>query len=459
MSLPRGRSGINISALVIFLFTVMLLAAAIPDPAFALPDNQDSIVVIEVEGTITAGQKNFIVRQVARAETEGAQLFVIILDTPGGLVDATIKINQALMGASLPVAVLVAPSGAIAASAGSFIVLSADIAAMAPGTTIGAAHPVELTPEGSAPADEKTTAFLAEHLRSLAKAKGRPADVAEKFVTENLSLSAWDAEEAGVIDLLASGLTDLLSTIDGMTVEKEGLEYRLDTLSAPLRYPGMTLSEKMQNLLSDPQVAFILLAVGMLGLYFGFSNPGTFVPEVLGGIVLIMGIYGIGLFDTNTTGIILLLLGAALIVAEIFTPGFGVLGVGGALSLMAGAVLLPLEPLMAADWYGSFRLTAIGIVLAVVLLGAALTAAVVYSRRRWKEGGSYFQPPRRGVAVSDLDPDGQVKARGELWLARSDDGSLIEVGTEVEIVRAETLYLWVRPLESVSDSNKSDREV
>ena len=124
----------------------------------------------------------------------------------------------------------------------------------------------------------------------------------------------------------------------------------------------MTLSEKIQNLLSDPQVAFLLLMVGLLGLYFGFSTPGTFVPEVLGGILLIMGIYGIGLFDINTTGIILLLLGAGLVIAEIFTPGFGVLGIGGALSLMAGAVLLPFEPLMSADWYGSFRLTAIGIV-------------------------------------------------------------------------------------------------
>ncbi|NLA27236.1 MAG: nodulation protein NfeD [Firmicutes bacterium] len=441
------------TSIIIFLLSVVLLSAFLPGTACAAFD--DEVVVIEVEGMITAGQQNFIIRQVEDAEARGAQLFVIIMDTPGGLVDATIKINQALMGASLPVAVLVAPSGAIAASAGSFIVLSADIAAMAPGTTIGAAHPVEMTPEGSAPADEKTTNFLAEHLRSLAKAKGRPEDIAEKFVTENLSLSAWDAEEAGVVDLLASNLIDLLQQLDGTVVEKEGLEYQLHTSAASLHYPGMTLSEKMQNLLSDPQVAFLLLALGMLGLYFGFSNPGTFVPEVFGGILLIMGIYGIGLFDINTTGIILLLLGAGLIIAEIFTPGFGVLGIGGALSLMAGAVMLPFEPLMSADWYGSFRLTAIGITLAIVILAAAVTAAVVYSRRRWREGGSYFKPPERGIAVSDLDPEGQIKARGELWLARSEDGTKIETGTEVEIVRSETLFLWVRSLKDSNVKNKS----
>lgn len=448
----------NFKPLFVFLTAIFMLMAMFCSAA-AAPENAGPVFVVEVEGMITAGKLNFLIRQTGEAVKQEAQLFVIVLDTPGGLVDATIKINQTLMSAPLPVAVLVAPSGAIAASAGSFIVLSADIAAMAPGTTVGAAHPVELTPEGSAPADEKTTAFLAEHLRSLAKAKGRPADLAEKFVTENLSLSAWDAEEAGVIDLLASDLSDLLKQLDGTVVEKDGREYHLHTSAAPLRYPGMTLSEKMQNLLSDPQVAFLLLMVGLLGLYFGFSTPGTFVPEVLGGILLIMGIYGIGLFDINTTGIILLLLGAGLVITEIFTPGFGVLGIGGTLSLMAGAVLLPFEPLMSADWYGSFRLTAIGIVLAILLLAAAVTSAVVYSRRRWQEGGSYFKPPQRGITVSDLDPEGQIKARGELWLARSDDGSRIEAGTGVEVVRSETLILWVRPLEDSTDPDKDTKEV
>lgn len=440
------------------LLAVFLMLAAIT-PASAGPVDAAPVVVVEIEGMITAGKLNFLVRQTADAVIEEAQLLVIVMDTPGGLVDATIKINQTLMNAPLPVAVLVAPTGAIAASAGSFIVLSADIAAMAPGTTIGAAHPVELTPEGSTPADEKTTTFLAEHLRSLAKARGRPADIAEKFVTENLSLSAWDAKDTGVIDLLASDVGDLLEQLDGRVVEKDGREYRLHTAAATIYYPEMTLSEKIQHFLSNPQIAFILLSLGLLGLYFGFSNPGTFVPEVIGGILLIMGIYGIGLFDTNTTGVILLLLGAGLVIAEIFTPGFGVLGIGGALSLMAGAILLPLEPLMSAEWYQSFRLTAIGIVLALLLLAAAVTSAVVYSRRRWKDGGSYFKPPQRGIAVSDIDPEGQIKARGELWLARSDEGSRITAGTEVQIVRSETLRLWVRPRKDLPNQDKGAKEV
>lgn len=424
-----------------------MLTALFCPAAFGAPENGGPVLVIEVEGTITAGQLGYISRQIEAAEAQEAQLFVLILDTPGGLVDATIDITKSIMSASLPVAVLVAPTGAISASAGSFIVLSCDIAAMAPGTTIGAAHPVELTPEGSTPSDDKTTKFLAEHLRNLAKTKGRPADLAEQFVTENLTLSAEDALKDGVVDYLAGDLDDLLKQLDGAVVEKDGRKYFLHTSGVQPTFPDMSIRENVQHFLSDPRVAFFLLMLGLLGLYVGFSNPGTFVPEVIGGILLIMGIYGIGLFDTNITGIILLLLGVGLIVAEIFTPGFGVLGVGGAISLVAGALMLPIEPLMSSEWHLSFRLTAIGIVITIVLLMGAIAYAVISSRRRWREGGSYFQPPPRGIVVSEINPEGQIKARGELWLARSDDGSQITVGTEVEIVRAETLFLWVRPLE------------
>lgn len=437
------------------LLLVVLLCSSLE----AAPEEEGSILVIEVEGTITVGQLDYISRQIERAEEQEAQLLVLVMDTPGGLVDATITITKNMMGAPLPIAVLVAPSGAIAASAGSFILLSSDIAAMAPGTTVGAAHPVELTPEGSAPSDDKTAKFLAEHLRNLAKTKGRPADLAEQFVTENLTLSAEEALKSGAIDYLAGNLDDLLEQLDGVVVEKKGHKYTLQTLNVKPQYPEMSIREQVQHFLSDPRVAFFLLMLGLLGLYLGFSNPGTFVPEVIGGILLIMGVYGIGLFDTNITGIILLLLGIGLIIAEIFTPGFGVLGVGGAISLIAGALLLPIEPLMSSEWHRSFRLTAAGVVVSIVLLMGVIAYAVIYSRRRWRDGSSYFQPPKKGVVVSEINPEGQIRARGELWLARSDSGEQIAVGTEVEIVRAETLYLWVRPLEKKAGSDNEMKEV
>lgn len=448
----------SIKMLVLLFVAVLILMTVFDSAATAAAESGGHVVVIEVEGTITAGQLGFIRRQIEASVEHDAQMLVLLLDTPGGLVDATIDITKTMMSATIPVAVLVSPAGAIAASAGSFIIISSDIAAMAPGTTVGAAHPVQLTAEGSTPADDKTTIFLADHLRNLANNKGRPADLAEKFVLENLTMSAEDAHEAGMINYLAKDLWDLLEQLDGTVVEKDGREYPLQLTAAELVYPEMNIREKMQNLLSDPQVAFFLLMLGLLGLYLGFSNPGTFVPEVIGGILLVMGVYGIGLFDTSTTGIVLLLLGVGLLLAEIFTPGFGVLGIGGSISLMAGAVMLPLEPLMSTEWHRSFRLTAVGIVLAVVLLVAAISYAVIYSRRRWKDGGSYFQPPSKGIAVSELNPEGQIKARGELWLARSDDGSTISQGTEVEIIRAETLFLWVRPLGAKADSDNDLKE-
>lgn len=431
--------------LILILVTVFTLFTSFT--SFSLPARgagEKHVRVIEVDGTITAGQKYFIERQVRIAVEEDAQLLVVVLNTPGGLVDATMEINSSFMNAPIPVAVLVAPTGAIAASAGAFIVISSDLAAMAPGTTIGAAHPVAVSPEGTETADEKTTIFLAKHLRGMAEEKGRPADIAERFVTENLTLNAREALEEGVIEYLASDVTELLEQLDGITVEKMGATYRLNTAGAVQKTGEMNTREKLQNWLSDPQIAFFLLMLGIMGIYFGFNAPGTFVPEVVGGILLVMGIYGIGLFDTNTTGILLLLLGIGLIVAEIFVAGFGVLGIGGAACLIFGAILLPMEPLMAPDWYETFRYTVIGTVLALTILTVVVVHLVIRSRKRTTGGSTYFNPPEKGVVVEKLAPEGMLKARGELWKARSADGTDVPEGTEVEVVRYENMVLWVR---------------
>jgi len=420
----------------------MLLWAAAAAPASTAGEE---IYVLEVEGTITRGQLEYIQRHLETAQKEDAALVVIILNTPGGLVDATLKINEAFLNAAVPVAVLVSPQGAIAASAGVFLVLGSDIAAMAPGTTVGAAYPVALSAEGATPADDKTATFLAKHLRSLAGEKGRPADVAEKFVTENLTLAAEEALELGVIEYIASNLEELLEALDGHELEKMGRRYVLHTAGAPVKYADPNLRERLQHWLSNPQIAFLLLSLGILGIYLGISAPGTFVPEVIGGILLVMGIYGIGMFDTSTAGIVLLLLGAGLIIAEIFTAGFGVLGIGGGVCLLAGAILLPVEPLMPTQWYDSFRLTVTGTVVGVTLLLLLIAYQVYLSRRRSRDGSAFFRPPERGVVVEELAPSGLIKARGELWKARSHDGTVIAVGREVEVVRAEDLTLWVRP--------------
>jgi membrane-bound serine protease (ClpP class) len=439
-----------VTAIIVFLAILLMIISHVVAA-------ERPVYVVELEGTITTGQKNYLIRQVQQAIEVDAQLFVLVMNTPGGLVDATLQINELFLNARIPIAVLVAPSGAIAGSAGAFIIISSDIAAMAPGTTVGAAQPITISPEGAESADEKTIIFYATHLRSVAREKGRPEDIAEKFVTENLTLDSRDALELGLIEYLANDVAELLEVVDGLELEKQGLTYQLNTSSAEIYQDVMNIRERLQNWLSDPQIAFLVLMAGILGIYFGLNAPGTIVPEVSGAILLILGIYGIGLFDTNTTGIVLLLLGAGLIIAEIFTSGFGILGIGGAVSLVAGAVMLPTEPLMARDWYTTFLVTVVGTVLGLVVVVLFIAQLVIKSRRRWRDGSSYFLPPKKGMAVIDLDPEGMIKSSGELWKAQSVDGTKIAAGTEVEVVKAETLKLWVRPVEEDLENDSFDQ--
>jgi membrane-bound serine protease (ClpP class) len=431
-------------------FIVMLIAFLL---AFTVPTGtvsaaQNPVYIVEFNGAVTAGLNNYLQRQVELAQDSESQLFVLIMNTPGGLVDATLQINQLFLNAKMPVAVLVAPSGAIAGSAGAFILISADLAVMAPGTTVGAAQPISFSPEGTESADQKTINFYAGHLRSIAREKGRPESIAERFVTENLTIDAREALELGVINYIAADLEELLEIVDGTEIEKQGITYSFETAGAPIMREDMNLRERLQNWLSDPQIAFMVLIIGFLGIYFGLNAPGTIVPEVSGLILVILGIYGIGLFDTNTTGIILLLVGLGLIIAELFTAGFGILGIGGSLSMVAGAILLPMEPLMAREWYTTFAITVVGTVIGLLIIMIFIIQRIVDSRRRYRDGSAYFNLPPKGVTVSDLKPEGMIKARGELWKAKSVDETEIASGTEVEVIGSESMILWVRPLKT-----------
>ncbi len=442
-------------ALLLFLSTTTILFVLAASSATDTNDGSPvrPVYLIEVEGVITTGQKNFIGRQIENALDIESQLLIVRINTPGGLVDATMKINELFLNVPMPVAVLVAPSGAIAGSAGTFILMASDIAAMAPGTTIGAAQPVALSPGGAGEADDKAITFYASYMRNTAEEKGRPGDIAERFVTENLSLGSTESLEKGMIDYLAGNVHELMNELDGKEIEKLGEIFILNTADAPIEQGEMTLAESFQNWLSNPQIAFLVLMAGFFGIYLGLNAPGTIVPEVGGLILIIMGIYGIGLFDANTTGIILLLLGLGLIMAEIFTSGFGVLGTGGAISLAIGAIMLPVEPLMATDWYTTFVVTVAGVVIGMVIIMVVVVQRIIKSRRRWTGGSEHFTAPEKGVTVNDLDPEGRIKARGEYWSARSIDGSKIPAGRDVEVVKAETLMLWVQLPKNQKNSN------
>lgn len=407
-----------------------------------------TVVVVRVDDLITAGMAEFIVEELERAQDLGVPAVVIQLNTPGGLVDATLKILQAISQAEVPVITWVGPPGAIAASAGSFILVAGHVAAMAPGTTTGAAMPVTLDPAGGEPqpAEEKTINFLAGHLRSLARARGRPADVVEEFVTENRTLEADEALELGVVDLVAEDVDALLKAVDGRTVRLPGeREATLHTADAPVEEARMTLQRRFQHLVSNPELAFLLLVGGAYGLYLGLVSPGTLVPETLGAILVLLGIYGLGLFETSLTGILLVLLGLAFLIAEAFVTTHGILAVAGAISLALGALLLPREPLLPGPWLIAFRNTAVGVALAFAALSGLVLTAVVRTRRQRAREGTGAEFPRRGRTTTPLSPEGWVRLGGELWRARS-EGQAVPAGVEVEVVAREGLTVVVRPV-------------
>jgi len=406
------------------------------------------IYVLRIEGTITEGTSLEVVEGLREAEEMGVEAVLVELDTPGGLVDSTLKITEAILNSELPVITYVTPKGAIAASAGSFILVSGNIAAMAPGTTTGAAMPVEIGMEGRKPADEKTIKFYAGHVESIAASRGRNATQAKRFVTENDVLNGNTALERGIIDLIAEDETELLNKVDGMTV-KIGTENRtLATKNASLYIKEKSVRSYLLETLSNPQIAFILLMVGMYGLIFGFMSPGTYVPEMIGAICLILSLYGMGLFEVNMFGVLLIIIAVILFIAEALTPTFGILTTGGAVCLIIGALILPKEPFLfnpQSEWFEGFLLTIIGVVVATAVFFFFAIGAVLKVRKRRAKVGAEELIGKVTRAETEINEEkGTIKVRGEIWNARTLDEEKIKEREKVEIVDREGLTLIVK---------------
>ncbi len=406
---------------------------------------QALVYTVNVDDTVTAGTARHIRRGLQLAERNQADALVILLNTPGGLVSATLDILQAMSASDIPVITYVNPQGAIAASAGTFILINGHIAAMSPGTTCGAAMPVIMPAPGEATraADQKTINFLAGHMKSIAGERGRPADLAEKFVTENLSLNSNEALEKGVVNLNATGLSELMEKVHGLTVSTNAGSRIIKTSGATVIGIPMNVNEQLIHLISNPTLAMILLMLGIYGLIIGFYSPGFFLPEIMGSISLIMGLAGMGLFQGNLAAALLILLGIGLLVAELFTPAYGILGVGGLISIVLGILFFPAEPLMPAAWFSMFKSLAIGI----GVVGAAFVSIVVLGISRLRRqvtvhGGAEFVNAV-GFVVSELNPGGLVKIKGEIWQAFTKDGHTILEGEKVKVVERQGLTLIV----------------
>lgn len=416
-----------------------------PAPAAEAADSPPLVLRMAVDSAIHPVAAEFVIESLATADERRAAALVIELNTPGGLLSSTREITKAMLSARTPVVVYVAPAGAQAGSAGFFILMAADVAAMAPGSNAGAAHPVSGQGEDiEGDMGKKVEEDSAANVRSLARQQGRNVEAAEAAVLESESYTAEEALELGLIDLVAPSFYQLLEAIDGTAVKKVGEEpVALATAGATVEELEMPLFRRFLSTLSHPAIATILMALGMLGLYMELSNPGAILPGVVGAICLILGFYAMSVLPLNYAGVALLLLALVLFIAETQVPTFGLLTTAGAISLVLGVVMLfkDVEPWMRT-----------GMELIVATVAGMLVVIVLLTTRALKVRGSKVTTGKeglvgeRGVVRTALDPKGKVFVHGELWSAVADGtkDDAVVVGTPVEVTAVEGMLLRVR---------------
>ncbi|PIP47835.1 MAG: serine protease [Chloroflexi bacterium CG07_land_8_20_14_0_80_45_17] len=430
-----GRTLLRIFSLALFIITIVgTLAGGI------ISASGPTIEVLHVEGTIVPVVADYIDRGISHAEDENATVCIIELNTPGGLLTATEKIVQRIMNADVPVVVYVSPKGAWAASAGTFITLSAHIAAMTSGTTIGAAHPVaaggDEIPEEQM---KKIVEFSAKWMKTIAEERGRNMEEAELAVTESKSFTDVDALECNLIDLRADNLKSLISQINGWKVIlANGEEVTINTTGYEIAKNEMNTIEQFLQTISDPNIAYILLTLATIGLITEISNPGMIFPGVFGGISLFLAFYSLGVLNAYWGGIALILLAIGLFVAEYFTASFGLLTTGGIISLVVGSLILfSHSPGIEVN-----RGLIAGVTAAIAAFAIFVIGAIIRGQRRRKATGPEGMVGKLAIARTPLDPTGMVLAEGELWTAIAEGGK-IEPREKVVITKVEELKLWV----------------
>ena len=406
-------------------------------------DERDAVHLVTVDDQqVNPVLSRYIDRGIDEAERTDARAVVIQLDTPGGLVSSMEDIVQRIQSSRVPVIVYVAPSGGKAASAGTFITMSGHVAAMAPGTRIGAAHPVAA---GGADIEgtlgKKIENDAAAYARSIAEERGRNVEWAEDAVRESVSASATEAVDLDVVDYVATSIDDLLEQAEGRTVKVEQQEVTLTGLTEAARVSNdMTFVERLLMVLSDPNIAFLLLSLGGLGLLIELFNPGVFFPGVFGLISLILAFFVLGTLPVNWAGVALILLAFVLFAAEIFVTGFGALGIGGVISLIAGGLILTSS---SDPEFQVSRWLVIGMGIACAVFFFTVVTAIIKARKLPAHMGTQEMVGMAAVARSYLDPDGFVWVKGERWKAVAEDAPVQE-GETVTITGAQGLTLIVR---------------
>jgi membrane-bound serine protease (ClpP class) len=420
----------------ILLLVLLLLISAVAAAGAA----SRAVYVMRAVGSVNPGLAEFIVDSIRLAERENAEALVIELDTPGGLETSMRQIVQAISNARVPVVVYVYPRGARAASAGVFVTMAANVAAMAPGTNIGAAHPVSIgMGKVNKTMEKKLVNDMVAAGRSLAMERGRNADWMEKAIRRSVSIPATDAVKLKVVDLMADNLENLLTKINGRKVEVGGKQVVLHTAGVPIREIPEGLRVRVLKYIADPNIAFILMMIGLAGLYFEFAHPGVVLPGVIGAICLLLAFFAFQTLPINYIGILLIFLAFIFFILEFKITSYGLLSLAGLVSLFLGGMMLFRGGEGGVDISWSVLIPTV----VIVSLFFMVVAGIVFrSHLRRSMTGTAGMVGERGVAYTPLNPEGQVFVHGEYWQAVSDEP--IAKGEAVEVVQVVDLKLRVR---------------
>jgi len=398
---------------------------------------------IAIDGPISPATVDYVDSAVAGAAEQKAAALIVRLDTPGGLLNSTKTIVQTLLGSTVPVIVYVAPSGASATSAGVFVTMAAHVAAMAKGTTIGAAHPVSGGGQDIAgDMRQKVENYAVSFVESIAEKRGRNVEWAEKAVRESVSITESEALNLEVVDVVADDVASLLAQIEGREVDLAGQRVRLSFAAEDGRAPRivdvpMTFRQRVLSVVADPNIAYLLMMAGILGLYMEFSNPGAIFPGVAGVICLLLALLAAQVLPINSIAVLLLIVGFAFLAAEAFLPSFGVLGFGGIVAITLGSLFLYTpDSQLFVD-----RSLITTTVLVFTAVAVAILVTVVRDRRRRPATGAEGLVGELGTTISPVHKQGKIRVHGEIWNATSEHP--IEQGRSVRVVRVDGLNLSV----------------